>query len=288
MSENEDRPSIDVSRIETPEIPEGDFPPRYPLDDFRVYFHPEAYAKIQEHSIRDTARELCGVLVGVVKKDDFGPFAVVEDTIEGKNALNRGAQVTFTHETWAHICNEHDSRFPEKAILGWYHTHPGFGIFLSPADMFIHENFFNLPWHIAFVVDPKAGKEGVFIWRKGSPSPARQYWIGDKLRFAEANSSISISTSPMPSPASTTRIESGTPPYDKSKSGEKKGEQDEDETDRSSIAEPDNTKSTGFGGRAHHIWHLIIFAMLLVILGTLLFLPQIHDLMHHLLNGTRR
>lgn len=282
MADNEERPGIDVSRIETPEIPEGEFPPRYPLDDFRVYFHPEAYARILEHSIRDTTKELCGVLVGAVKRDEFGPFAIVEDTIEGKNALNRGAQVTFTHETWAHICNEHDSRFPEKVILGWYHTHPGFGIFLSPADMFIHENFFNLPWHLAFVVDPKSGKEGLFIWRDGSPTPARQYWIGEELRFGETKNSLHIVTSPLSNPASTTKIERELNSHDSVESSHENAE--EEEPDAGNSCNP-AAESTPGGKNAHNVWHAINFVLLLVILGTLLFLPQIHELVGRLLAG---
>ncbi len=31
---------------------------------------------------------------------------------------------------------------PNIDIVGWYHTHPSFGIFLSHHDLFIHQNFF--------------------------------------------------------------------------------------------------------------------------------------------------
>ena len=57
--------------------------------------------------------------------------------------------------------------FPDEQIVGWYHSHPGFGIFLSGHDLFIHENFFSGPSQIAYVVDPHAGTEGVFGWREG-------------------------------------------------------------------------------------------------------------------------
>jgi hypothetical protein len=59
-----------------------------------------------------------------------------------------------------------DRDFPdEEQIVGWYHSHPGFGIFLSEHDLFIHRNFFGGPSQIAVVVDPLAGTEGVFAWR---------------------------------------------------------------------------------------------------------------------------
>ena len=56
-------------------------------------------------------------------------------------------------------------------MIGWYHTHPGFGIFLSDMDVFICDNFFNLPWQVAFVYDPLGGDEGNFVWRAGQAEP---------------------------------------------------------------------------------------------------------------------
>jgi hypothetical protein len=61
-----------------------------------------------------------------------------------------------------------ERQHPTRRILGWYHTHPGFGIFLSDMDMFIHGNFFNLPWQVALVYDPHSGEEGLFLWKDGS------------------------------------------------------------------------------------------------------------------------
>ena len=52
---------------------------------------------------------------------------------------------------------------PERIIVGWYHTHPGFGIFLSNMDAFIHENFFSFPWEPAYVFDPQAETDGFFF-----------------------------------------------------------------------------------------------------------------------------
>lgn len=72
--------------------------------------------------------------------------------------------LTFTHETWARLHDTIDTRFPDLEILGWHHTHPGFGIFLSRHDEFIHRNFFDSRWHVAMVVDPCQGEFGFFQW----------------------------------------------------------------------------------------------------------------------------
>ena len=40
------------------------------------------------------------------------------------------------------LTREIEANFPTESLVGWQHTHPGFGIFLSGYDLFIHRNFF--------------------------------------------------------------------------------------------------------------------------------------------------
>lgn len=121
---------------------------------------------IHQHGAETHEVEVCGVLVGNICRDDHGLFLWIQACIRGEHAVNQMAQVTFTSETWTHI-HEEMAKWPDMRILGWYHTHPDFGIFLSAADLFIHENFFNLPWQLAYVYDPVREEDGMFVWRKG-------------------------------------------------------------------------------------------------------------------------
>jgi hypothetical protein len=79
-----------------------------------------------------------------------------------------------------------DTKFSELAIVGWYHTHPDFGIFLSDRDRFIQEHFFSGPGQFAHVIDPIRKIEGVFAWRAGKPALCEYYWIGDRILTGEA------------------------------------------------------------------------------------------------------
>ncbi len=123
--------------------------------------------RVHDHGRTNTEVEICGVLVGNVFQDEFGPYLYVTDCIQGDAASQHATQVTFTAQTWDHIQNVMDTEHAGKKIVGWYHTHPGFDIFLSGMDLFIQDNFFNLPWQVAFVYDPIGEKEGLFVWRKG-------------------------------------------------------------------------------------------------------------------------
>ncbi len=72
-------------------------------------------------------------------------------------------------------------------IVGWYHSHPDFGIFLSERDCFIHEHFFSAPGQVAYVVDPVRGLEGMFAWHEGKPAPLPHFWVGNRIRTVEAS-----------------------------------------------------------------------------------------------------
>jgi proteasome lid subunit RPN8/RPN11 len=134
---------------------------------FQAVFRRLVLEDIHSHGKATTDVEICGVLVGNVYRDSFGPWLHVESSIRGDAAEGHAAQVTFKAQTWEHIQNEMETKHPEQRIVGWYHTHPGFGIFLSGMDLFIQDNFFNLPWQVAFVYDPIGGDEGSFVWRGG-------------------------------------------------------------------------------------------------------------------------
>ena len=136
---------------------------------FQVVYRQSALDAIHLHGQTRTDVELCGVLLGTGCRDAHGPYLLVEHAIPGTSASSRSTNVTFTADTWQQIQTVMDRDFPDKKMVGWYHTHPGFGIFLSGMDVFICDNFFNLPWQVAFVYDPIGGDEGNFVWRGGRP-----------------------------------------------------------------------------------------------------------------------
>lgn len=57
-----------------------------------------------------------------------------------------------------------------NSLVGWYHSHPGFGVFLSPRDLKTHSTFTDaFPLSIALVIDPVRGEEGFFTAPAGVP-----------------------------------------------------------------------------------------------------------------------
>jgi proteasome lid subunit RPN8/RPN11 len=132
---------------------------------FQAVFTQEVIDEIHAHGKSSMEAEICGVLVGKLCRDSQGPYIHIHASIRGDASESRNAQVTFKAETWTHIQQVMERDHADAKIVGWYHTHPGFGIFLSGMDLFIQDNFFNLPWQVAMVYDPQAEEDGVFVWR---------------------------------------------------------------------------------------------------------------------------
>ncbi|MDZ7639613.1 MAG: Mov34/MPN/PAD-1 family protein [Bryobacterales bacterium] len=126
--------------------------------------------QMHRHARSQMGAEVCGVLIG----EEAGGTTVIEAAIAGEGAAQGGAHVTFTQDTWEHIYSVKDRDYPEKRIVGWYHSHPGFGIFLSQQDLFIHENFFSSPAQVAWVYDPHSDEEGCFGWVDGKVKRLRE------------------------------------------------------------------------------------------------------------------
>lgn len=120
--------------------------------------------RIYDHVFSSLSAEVGGVLIGHLREDGSPLVTAIIPALEAEGGRSR---VTFTHEAWSAIHGTLDRDHPGEEILGWYHSHPGFGIFLSEHDLFIHRNFFARPEQIAIVVDPHAGSEGLFVWRDG-------------------------------------------------------------------------------------------------------------------------
>jgi proteasome lid subunit RPN8/RPN11 len=159
----------DACLLNRSDFPQRDVPSVSGTRDarYQAVFRQSVLDEIHAHGRSSMEAEVCGVLVGDVYSDRMATWVYVEHCIRGNNAVGKQTQVTITSETWTRIHETLDSKYPGKKIIGWYHTHPGFGIFLSGMDLFIQDNFFNQPWQLATVYDPHSGDEGTFIWRAG-------------------------------------------------------------------------------------------------------------------------
>ncbi len=136
-------------------------------EDLPIFLDRAPADAIERHALSDTSVEVGGVILGreCLDEETGKPFVWITRSLEARHYENTQASFTYTHDSWQEITRERDEKFPDLDIVGWYHTHPDFGIFLSSHDLFIHRNFFNRPLQVAYVVDPIRHDRGFFQWR---------------------------------------------------------------------------------------------------------------------------
>jgi proteasome lid subunit RPN8/RPN11 len=158
--------------------------------DLPIFLDRRTADAIERHALSDTSVELGGILLGKECVDPATglPFVWVTQSLEAKHYANTQASFTYTHDSWEEITRERDRLHPDSDIVGWYHTHPSFGIFLSHHDLFIHQHFFAQPLQVAYVVDPINQTRGFFQWRDGGLAQVGGYYLtaerGDRIALA--------------------------------------------------------------------------------------------------------
>jgi proteasome lid subunit RPN8/RPN11 len=171
-------------------------------DEPLLRFGTEVARQIRQHARSNRKTEVCGVLIGT----EGSGITKVEACIAGESAAQGGAHVTFTQDTWEHIYKIKDRDYPDERIVGWYHSHPGFGVFLSDHDTFIHKNFFSSATQVAWVYDPHSDEEGCFGWRNGRLERVGEFEFVDSRGGERADATgkaepVSIDADDEPDPA---------------------------------------------------------------------------------------
>lgn len=148
-------------------------------DDLPIFLERKPADAIERHALQDTSVELGGILLGKECVDDETgePFVWITEALEAKHYENTQASFTYTHESWEEITRERDRKFPDLDVVGWYHTHPDFGVFLSSHDLFIHHHFFAQRLQVAYVVDPIRQTRGFFQWKDGQMQQVRGFTL---------------------------------------------------------------------------------------------------------------
>lgn len=139
------------------------------LDDmmelFAVHWDEVLSAKIMQHAVRFDNTEVFGLLLGDVVQTPSGRLrTIIRDFITAEHLQESTA--TFVEVSAAELIrmDERYELMKERSGLlkvGWFHTHPGHGIFMSQTDRDNHL-LYSKSWQVALVLDPKRKTLGFF------------------------------------------------------------------------------------------------------------------------------
>jgi len=178
---------IEIEQVPAPELAQGPDPTDeegrsllrlgQPGGQQRVFMTYACLKQMLAHTQRNLDAEIGGILLGQVFRSDKGIVTVLTEAVAAARTEAGLGHVTFSHETWADLYQYLESLATDTDIVGWYHTHPGFGVFFSSQDRFIQENFFGGPGQVGIVVDPVADSVLLFVSRDGETVACNGFWV---------------------------------------------------------------------------------------------------------------
>lgn len=117
------------------------------------------------HASSDLDYEVGGVLVGkwFADSETTRQYIVITAALPARFTQQGNYFLTFTQDSLVDIHAKIDEEYPEDSIVGWYHTHPRMGVFLSPYDTWLHNHFFPELWQVALVIEPHTEVGGFFV-----------------------------------------------------------------------------------------------------------------------------
>lgn len=134
------------------------------MELFEAYIEEQALRKAMEHS-RSAAgqrKEAMGLLAGEVREWIGRRYVVVSDYLTAGNSAT-SVSVSFSEEAFPQLAKQiNESRRKNKIVVGWSHSHPNFGCFLSSTDVQTQKKYFSEEFSIAMVIDPVRREKKVF------------------------------------------------------------------------------------------------------------------------------
>ncbi len=140
-------------------------------DDVIVVLSDTAVDQIQAHNQSDLRVELGGVLLGRAYRQKRRIIVEISAALPAHSDDHGPIHFTFTADAWARIHKDRAAHYPNLSIVGWFHTHPGLGVFYSSDDVLVQSAAFTLPWHVGLVVDPISQEASFFGWKADKVAP---------------------------------------------------------------------------------------------------------------------
>lgn len=129
-----------------------------------LFTYHSVYSVIMEQAISALPNETGGFLLGQTGFDpDCGSwYNWIDEAVPIDATEANPVHFSFS---WKDVDRVRAHRERQgKALIGWYHTHPGLGIFLSETDLEkTHQQLFNELFQVALVYDPISGRAGYFF-----------------------------------------------------------------------------------------------------------------------------
>ena len=122
---------------------------------FDVYFSGNAVKDFESHSssFAENRLECLGLMLGNYYSFRGRNWVLADEYITAENDSS-SVSVKFSRSAFQRLVEKYNSTSSGKLVVGWAHSHPGYGCFLSATDVRTQRSFFDHFLNFALVADP--------------------------------------------------------------------------------------------------------------------------------------
>ena len=142
---------------------------------YDVYFSQAAVSDFEAHAAAFAQRRLecMGLMLGNYYSFRGGCWVLADEYITA-DTDSSAVSVRFSRSAFQRLAEKYHSSSRGRLVVGWAHSHPGYGCFLSATDVRTQRSFFDHALNFALVAAPSrragAGQlKKVFRLRGNSP-----------------------------------------------------------------------------------------------------------------------
>ena len=129
-----------------------------------VYVKADALNSLKAHLASNLRVEQGGILFGNAYQDPvYGIYVEITAAVPAPATIGTGVHLEFTSDSWLGIMDYARHEHPQENIVGWYHSHPNIGVFMSATDRNTQRALFSHPWCLSIVHDPVRLTIGYFL-----------------------------------------------------------------------------------------------------------------------------
>ena len=172
----------------------GDEPDEY---EYKIFIIEHALKTIWKHAKEGMPQGVGGILLGGLYRDPDKNenYVEIHNAFPSASSFNEEMSLRVVNRVIADMEQVSIKTYPNQIVIGWYHTHPGNGIFFSENDELIHETFYRETANVALILDPVMEIDPLretykniafFYWKGKSVAKSSGYYAYKPRQLAES------------------------------------------------------------------------------------------------------
>ncbi len=148
-------------------------------DGLRIYMEDYVHTYLYQYARSSATGEKLAVLMGKHLMIDGKNTVFISGVIQARFTEKLKGMETITGQSWKYISEEIEKYFPDLEIVGWMHSRPSFGAFVTSRDEAYHKKVFGGKDQVFFVVDPVDRQDRFYVLNENSTAlrPVKGYFV---------------------------------------------------------------------------------------------------------------